>query len=60
MQSLVSYFKNVKMELAHVKFPTRNETVLFSAVVIVVSITIGYFLGAVDFGFIAALRALLA
>jgi preprotein translocase SecE subunit len=59
MKSLVTYFKNVHMELAHVKFPTKKETLLFSILVIALSVGIGYFLGAVDFGFIALLRALI-
>jgi preprotein translocase subunit SecE len=48
---LVNYLKDTKKELKDVKWPTRKETVRFTAIVIVVSIAVSLFLGLFDFIF---------
>ena len=46
-----NYFKEVKVEMAKVKWPTRQETINYTIVVIGVSLAVAAFLGALDFIF---------
>ncbi len=46
-----TYFKEVKVEMAKVKWPTRNETINYTMVVIGVSAAVAAFLGAMDYFF---------
>ncbi|MCK4242399.1 MAG: preprotein translocase subunit SecE [Dehalococcoidia bacterium] len=47
----LGYFREVIGELKKVVWPTREETRRLTIMVIILSIAIGIFLGAVDFGF---------
>lgn len=51
MNKLVSYLKEVRLELAKVNWPTREQTVRYTAVVIAVSLGVAVFLGALDYVF---------
>lgn len=53
---LLQYLKETKAELKEVVFPTTSQTVIYTVLVIVISVVIALFLGAVDLG----LRELLA
>jgi preprotein translocase subunit SecE len=46
-----SFFKEVKLELKKVNWPTRNETVKYTLIVIGASVAVAAFLGALDFVF---------
>lgn len=46
-----SYLKETRDELKQVKWPKRNHVINYTIIVIVLSIVIAYFLGALDFGF---------
>lgn len=46
-----TYFKEVKVEMAKVKWPTRQETTNYTMVVIGVSVAVAAFLGAMDYFF---------
>ena len=48
---MVNYIKDVKGEMRHVAWPTRKQVLVFTVVVIVVSLLTAYFLGAFDFIF---------
>jgi len=50
MSSLVQYFKDSKLELKKVVWPTRKQTVNHTALVIGFSVALAAFLGLVDFG----------
>ncbi len=50
------FFKEAKMELKKVKWPTRKELLASTAVVIVLTLIISLFLGLVDFGLIKILK----
>lgn len=50
LKSLPSYFKTAWVELKKVSWPTRQETLRNTGVVIVVSMFFALFLGALDFG----------
>lgn len=50
------FFREAKMELKKVKWPTRKELLASTAVVIVLTLIIALFLGLVDFGLIKILK----
>ena len=45
----VVFLKEVRSELAKVVWPTRQETIKLTAVVVGVSLAVGIFLGTIDF-----------
>ncbi len=47
----LGYFREVMGELKKVVWPTREETRRLTIMVIIISVTIGIFLGAIDLGF---------
>lgn len=51
MSKLGEYIKETKAELKHVIWPGRKQTVAFTAIVIILSVLVAYFLGAFDFIF---------
>lgn len=55
-QSLTNFIKDVKSELLKVTFPTRNETIGSTTVVIVFTIIVSMFLAIVDVLLIRLLR----
>jgi preprotein translocase SecE subunit len=50
MSKLTNYFKEVTLEMAHVTWPTRKQTTLYTAVVILLSLGMALFLGLTDYG----------
>ena len=53
---LLQYLKETQAELKEVVFPTTSQTIIYTVLVIVISVFVALFLGATDFG----LRELLA
>ncbi len=51
MSKLGEYLKETKAELKHVNWPTKNQSVLFTVIVVVFSLVVAFFLGAFDFIF---------
>lgn len=49
--SIISYIKDTKGELNHVSWPSRKDSIIFTAVVIIVSILTSLFLGFFDLVF---------
>lgn len=49
--SLREYIKETKAELAHVSWPTRKQAIIYTVVVIVISVITAFFLGAFDYIF---------
>ncbi|MEX0930639.1 MAG: preprotein translocase subunit SecE [Candidatus Paceibacterota bacterium] len=47
----INYVKDTQGELLHVSWPTRKQAMIYTAIVIVVSIVIAVFLGFFDFLF---------
>ena len=60
MSKITEYFKEIKAELKHVVWPTRNQTVFYTLIVIVLSILVAYFLGIFDFIFSKGLEKIIA
>lgn len=54
--SLQSYIKDTRGELKHVTWPTKEQTINFTIVVIGLSIFVGALLGAFDFIFTSILK----
>jgi len=56
---VVDYIKETKTEMKHVNWPTRKQAIVFTVVVIVVSIGVSLFLGFFDFLFSFALKQII-
>ena len=50
-QRLITYLKETRQELRHVNWPSRQNTVRFTVLVIGISAAVAAFLGALDFIF---------
>ncbi|MDP3954072.1 MAG: preprotein translocase subunit SecE [bacterium] len=48
MDKVISFFKDVKLELSRVNWPTKQQTAKYTVVVIAVSLAIAGFLGGLD------------
>lgn len=51
MTALIEYIRAVRGELAHVTWPTRNQAIAYTALVIGISVFVAILLGACDFLF---------
>ena len=56
MAKLIQFFKEVWAELRKVVWPTRQQTIKYTAVVIVFSVALAVILGAVDLGLSSTLE----
>lgn len=50
------YFKEVRAEMKHVSWPSRRLTIVYTVVVIVVSLVTAAYLGLLDYAFSAAIK----
>lgn len=48
MKTLINYFKETKEEMNHVSWPTRRQTVVYTSLVIFISIFVAVLLGVFD------------
>ena len=48
--NILNYLKETKAELKEVSWPTKSQTITFTILVILISVFVAVFLGAVDFG----------
>lgn len=51
MNRFVNYIKDTRAEMQHVSWPTRRQAVMFTAVVVVISLATAIFLGFFDYIF---------
>lgn len=56
---ITQYLKETRAEMANIKWPTRKETVIHTALVIGISVVVGLGLSGLDLGFQKAITALL-
>jgi len=56
IEQIKNYFREVKVEMTKVKWPTKNQTINYTLVVIGASIAVAAFLGALDFIFTSGLN----
>lgn len=45
---IIEYIKESKGELAHVTWPTRSQAIVYTVLVIVISVATSFYLGAFD------------
>jgi len=51
LEQIKNYFKEVKAEMTKVKWPTKNQTINYTLVVIGASAVVAVFLGVLDYIF---------
>lgn len=56
---VVKYFREAKVELEKVSWPTRKDTVKYSVLVFMLSLATAAFIGVLDFGLSQALEQLI-
>ncbi len=47
----INYIKEVRSEMSHVTWPTPRQAVMYTAMVLVISLVVAIYLGALDFAF---------
>jgi len=55
-QKIITFFKEVKLEIKKVNWPTRQETLKYTLIVFGVSVAVAIFLGGLDFIFTTILN----
>jgi len=55
-KKIVSFLKEVKLEMKKVNWPTRKETIKYTLIIIAVSIAVAMFLGGLDYIFTTMLN----
>jgi preprotein translocase subunit SecE len=48
---MIQYLKDVRAEMRHVSWPTRRQTILYTIVVIAISLATAVYLGVFDYLF---------
>jgi len=56
MNKITEYIREVKAELIKVVWPSRQDTIKTTFIVIVFSVAVAAFLGAIDFGLTEAIQ----
>ena len=59
IRGLITFLKEVKLEIKKVNWPTRQEIIKYTLIVIGISAGVAAFLGILDFIFIALLNKLI-
>ncbi|MEK7113710.1 MAG: preprotein translocase subunit SecE [Patescibacteria group bacterium] len=56
MSKITEYLKETKTELKHVIWPNRRQTIMYTLIVVILSVLIAYLLGVFDFAFLKGLE----
>ncbi len=59
MNNLIKYLKDTRAELTHVKWPTQQQTIMFTIAVILVSVGVSLYVSFFDFLFSKGLSYLI-
>lgn len=59
MSKIIQFFKDVRNELIKVVWPTRAQTIRYTATVIIFSLAVAAILGAADLGLLKGFQAIL-
>lgn len=59
MKRVIDFVSEVKVELSKVVWPTPNLTIRLTIIVILVTLTVGFFIGGVDFILTKSLEVIL-
>ena len=46
----IDFFREVRVELAKVVWPSRQQTIQLTILVIAITLIVGFFIGAIDYG----------
>ncbi|OGZ04439.1 MAG: preprotein translocase subunit SecE [Candidatus Lloydbacteria bacterium RIFCSPHIGHO2_01_FULL_41_20] len=57
--SFIDYLRETKGELKHVSWPTQRQTIVYTIIVIIISVVVAYFLGLFDYVFKVFLEELI-
>lgn len=57
--SITTYFKEVRSEMKHVSWPTRRMVIVYTAVVIGISLGVAIYLGLLDYLFAAVIQKII-
>jgi preprotein translocase subunit SecE len=60
MSKTIDFIKEVRAEMKHVVWPTRNQTLYATLAVLIVSIFVAYYLGLFDFLFARGLERIVS
>jgi preprotein translocase subunit SecE len=56
---MINYFKEVRGEMRHVSWPTRQQTILYTGIVVGVSLLTAAYLGLLDYIFAAIIQKII-
>jgi preprotein translocase subunit SecE len=59
MKKFIEYLKDTKAEVKHVSWPTKDQTISYTILVVILSVAVALFLGAFDAVFRKALEIVL-
>jgi len=59
MDKVISFLKDVKLELSRVSWPTKEQTAKYTGIVVAVSLAVAGFLGGLDIVFQAILNKII-
>lgn len=59
MSKITEYLEETKTELKHVIWPSRNQTLFYTLIVIILSVLLAYYLGIFDFIFSQVLQKII-
>lgn len=51
MQAIITFLREAKVELSRVNWPSQKEIIRYTVLVVIISIVVAVFLGALDFLF---------
>lgn len=60
MEKLITYLKNSKAEFAHISWPTRAQTIAYTAIVVVIAIFVAGFIYVFDIIFSGAVDKIIS
>lgn len=60
MSKIFQFFNETKIELKQTTWPSRKQTILYTLIVVILSVLVAYFLAFFDFLFARGLEKLLA
>jgi len=56
---MITYFKEVRAEMKHVSWPSRRMVIVYTAVVIGISLGVAIYLGLLDYLFAAVIQKII-
>ena len=59
MNNIIKYLKDTRAELTHVKWPTQQQTIMYTVAVILVSVGVAFYVSFFDFIFSKGLSFLI-